>query len=194
MSTQSGKRTAILKMTLNKRNVEALAPAGTPFIAWDDRLTGFGIRVQPSGMRSYIVNYRTGQGGRKAANRRLVLGRHGTLTAEQARRAAHETLGQVAAGQDPAGARARTRAMPTLREAFEDHLASGPERKPSTLAHYRNAVGRGLASWLDRPLDTISRRDVEQCFARLTRDSGWVQANSALKMLLALVARDLGVD
>ena len=49
MSTQTSKRTANLKMTLNKRSVEALVPADKPFIAWDDRLTGFGVRVQPSG-------------------------------------------------------------------------------------------------------------------------------------------------
>ncbi len=53
------------------------------------------------------------------------------------------------------------------REAFENHLRASPERKPSTLAHYRD-----LATCFDRPLDTISRRDVEQCFVRLTRDAG----------------------
>ena len=81
MSTQSGKRTANLKLTLNKRAVESLKPADKPFIAWDDKLTGFGLRVQPSGVRSYIVNYRAGAGGRKAANRRLVIGRHGRVPA-----------------------------------------------------------------------------------------------------------------
>ena len=49
MSTQTGKRTANLKMTLSKRSVEALVPADKPFIAWDYGLTGFGVRVQPSG-------------------------------------------------------------------------------------------------------------------------------------------------
>ena len=189
MSTQAGKRTANLKMTLTKRAVEALAPGDKPFIAWDDRLTGFGLRVQPSGVRSYIVNYRAGGGGRKAANRRLVIGRHGRVTPEQARRIAHETLGRVAAGEDPAGDRARTRAMPTLRDAFDDYLAAGPARKESTLAAYRSTAYRDLGAWLDRPLDTITRKDVEQCFHRLTGDAGWVQANHAVKMLHALYRR-----
>ena len=189
MSTQPGKRTANLKITLNKRNVEALKPGGKPFIAWDDRLTGFGIRVQPSGVRSYIVNYRAGGGGRKAANRRLVVGRHGRITPEQARRLAQETLGRVAAGEDPAAGRTRARAMPTLREAFEDYLAAGPARRDSTVALYRITVHRDLADWLDRPLDTIERRDVEQRFRSLTDNAGWVQANNAVKMLGALYRR-----
>ena len=109
--------------------------------------------MQPSGVRSYIVNYRAGGGGRKAANRRLVIGRHRRMTPEQARRAAHETLGRVAAGEDPAGDRARSRNMPTLRETYADYLAAGPERKPATISAYNNIVHRHLKDWLDRPLD-----------------------------------------
>ena len=189
MSTPSGKRTAIRKMTLNKRAVEALAPEDKPFIAWDDRLTGFGIRVQPSGVRSYIVNYRAGEGGRKAANRRLVIGRHGRVTADQARRLAQETLGRVAAGEDPAAGRTGSRSVPTLREAFEDYLAAGPKRKDSTVAVYRSTVHRDLGDWLNRSLDTIERRDIEQRFQRLSEDAGWVQANNAMKMLRVLYRR-----
>ncbi len=189
MSTQTGKRTAQRKITLSKRAVEALEPEEKPFIAWDDKLTGFGLRVQPSGVRSYIVNYRAGAGGRKAANRRMVIGRHGPVTAEKARRLAQETLGKVAAGEDPAAGRARSRSVPTLRDAFEDYLGAGPKRKDSTLAVYRSTVHRDLGDWLDRSLDTIERRDVEQCFRRLTEEAGWVQANNAMKMLRVLYRR-----
>ena len=189
MSAPVGKRVANLKLTLNKRAVEGLKPADKPFIAWDDKLTGFGVRVQPSGLRSYIVNYRTGAGGRRAVNRRLVIGRHGRVSAEQARRIAHETLGRVAAGEDPAEGRTRSRSVPTLREAFEEFLSVGPERKESTLGTYRRTVHMDLAPWLDRSLNTISRKDVEQCFNRLTSEIGWVGANSALTMLGALYRR-----
>ena len=99
-------------------------------------MTGFGIRVQPSGVRSYIVNYRAGGGGRKAANRRLVVGRHGWMTPEQARRAAHETLGKVAAGEDPAGECARTRAMPTLRKVYADYFTRKRQEIRSVLVRH----------------------------------------------------------
>ncbi len=189
MSTLSGKRVAQIKLTLNKRGVEALKPGDKPFIAWDDRLTGFGVRVQPSGVRSYLVNYRAEGGGRRAANRRLVIGRHGRVTAEQARRIAHETLGKVAAGEDPAEGRTRSRSTPTLREAFEEFLSVGPARKPRTVEVYRRTVYHDLADWVDRSLNTISRKDVEQCFNRLTSEIGWVGANSAVTMLGALYRR-----
>ncbi|MYG26853.1 MAG: DUF4102 domain-containing protein, partial [Boseongicola sp. SB0677_bin_26] len=61
-----------------------------------DRLTGFGCRVQPSGTKSFIVNYRAGDGGRKAPNRRVVIGRYGRVGPDEARRKARDMLGQVA--------------------------------------------------------------------------------------------------
>ena len=189
MSTNAGKRIARIKITLNKKSVDALKPADKPFIAWDDRLTGFGVRVQPSGVRSYLVNYRAEGGGRRAANRRLVIGRHGPVTADRARRIARETLGKVAAGEDPAEGRTRSRSVPTLREAFEEFLSVGPARKPRTVEIYRRTVYMDLEPWLDRSLNTISRKDVEQCFNRLTSEIGWVGANSAVTMLGALYRR-----
>ena len=55
MEAATGKRTARLRITLNKRNVAALEPGDKPYIAWDDRLIGFGVRVQPSGLKSFLV-------------------------------------------------------------------------------------------------------------------------------------------
>ena len=85
--------------------------------AFGNGLTGFGIQVHPSGIKSFFVNYRTGNGGRKASNKRVVLGRFGRMSPEQARRLAHQALGKVAGGADPAGERAEVRGMPLLKQA-----------------------------------------------------------------------------
>ena len=98
MTEPSGKRTALNKLSLTKRTVEALKPTAKSWIAWDDMLTGFGVRVQPTGLKSYIVNDRAGDGGRKAPNKRVVLGRHGGITAAQARHMAQRVLREAATG------------------------------------------------------------------------------------------------
>ena len=90
----------------------------TAWIAWDDKLTGFGLRIHPAGTKSFIVNYRAGDGGRKAPNKRVTIGRYGRVTVDQARKLAQNLLGQVAGGADPAYERAMARAMPTLRGCF----------------------------------------------------------------------------
>ena len=115
MTKSSGKRVALNRLSLTVRSVEALKPTASSFIAWDDRLTGFGVRVQPTGLKSFIVNYRAGDGGRRAPNRRVVLGRHGAISVAHARREAREVLARAARGADPAGTRAEARRMPTLR-------------------------------------------------------------------------------
>ncbi len=186
---RTAKRTAKAKLTLTKRTVEALEPADNPWIAWDDKLTGFGCRVQPSGTRSFIVNYRAGDGGRKAPNKRVVIGRYGRVTPDRARRMAQELLGRVAGGDDPAGDRAAARGMPTLRDAFDDYIGADPSRAESTKRAYRSHRDLHLADWLARPLDAITRRDVEACFHRLTEEHGREVANHTISLLRSVYRR-----
>ena len=173
MTQPSRKRIAKVKLTLTKRAVESLEPGARPWIAWDDRLTGFGVRVQPSGTKAFVVNYRSGNGGRRAPNRRVVIGRYGAITPDRARRVAQEVLGRVAVGDDPAAERSAARRMPLLREAFAEFLAANPNRKPSTLRLYRGQIRYCFGDWMSRPLDTITRRDVEGRFHRPHR-AAWL--------------------
>ncbi|MDE0031153.1 MAG: integrase family protein [Deltaproteobacteria bacterium] len=189
LEPNTAKRTARLKTTLTKRAVEALKPDLKPWIAWDDRLTGLGVRVQPSGAKTFVVNYRSGSGGRKAPNKRVTLGRFGRITAEQARRMAQELLGKVASGEDPAQERAEARGMPTLAQAFEDYLRANPRRKPRTVEMYRMNLRVCFGDWLSRSLETIDRGDVETRFHRVTERHGWATANQAVSMLRSIYRR-----
>ena len=189
MTQIHGKRLALVKLPLTKRAIDALEPKDRAWIAWDDRLTGFGVRVYPSGRKSFIVNYRTGEGGRKAPNKRIVLGRCDRLAPEQARRMAHKALGKVASGDDPAGERAEARAVPLLRHAFEEYMKANPNRTQRADKLYRELAALHMRDWLGRPLDSITRRDVEARFNHLTANSGWSQANAVLSLLRSVYRR-----
>ena len=110
---------------ITKRAVDAFKPAERERVVWDDDITGFGVRVHPSGAKAFLVNYRAGNGGRKAPIKRVVAGRAGRMTPDQARRRAQELLGRVATGEDPAGERAEARGLPRLGEACEVYIKSG---------------------------------------------------------------------
>ena len=185
----STKRTAKVRLTLTKRSVETLSPSAGPWIAWDDKLTGFGVRVQPSGTKSFLINYRANGGGRYSPNRRLVIGRFGRMTAAEARRGAQSLLGRVAAGEDPAAQRAEARGLPTLGEAFEDYMKVNPNRSANTNKVYRQNLRVNLSDWVNRPLNAITRRDVETRFHRITEQHGWAGANQTMKMLRSLYRR-----
>ena len=189
MNEISAKRTARVKLTLTKRTVEALKPADKPWIAWDDKLVGFGCRVQPSGVKSFLVNYRAGDGGRNAPNKRVVVGRHGRVTPDQARRMAQELLGRVAGGNDPAGERASARALPTLGETCDEYIENRRGRVESTQKSYRRYTNLYLGDWRPRALDAITRRDVEARFQLLTERHGPVPANQCMSFLRSVYRR-----
>ena len=189
MNETSAKRTARVKLTLTKRTVEALEPADKPWIAWDDKLVGFGCRVQPSGVKSFLVNYRAGDGGRNAPNKRVVVGRHGRVTPDQARRMAQELLGRVAGGDDPAGERANARALPTLGETCDEYIENRRGRVESTQKSYRRYTNLYLGDWRPRALDAITRRDVEARFQLLTERNGPVPANQCMSFLRSVYRR-----
>ena len=185
----SGKRVARVKLTLTKRAVLAMTPRDRPWIAWDDKLTGFGVQVHPTGAKSFLVNYRTEGGGRKAPNKRVVLGRFGRLSVDEARNLAQQALGKAAGGDDPAVKRATARAMPLLEDAFEDYMKVNPRRAETSNRMYRAEFALLLGDWRTRPLDAIERRDVEERFIRLTRDHGWAGANRAIALLRSVYRR-----
>ena len=90
---------------ISKRMVDALCPSDKPSIVYDAELKGFGCRVMPSGVKSYVVEYRPGAGGRGVAKKRMTLGSTKTLTPDEARDIARNTLARVRLGEDPAAAR-----------------------------------------------------------------------------------------
>ncbi|UWQ95544.1 tyrosine-type recombinase/integrase [Rhodobacteraceae bacterium M385] len=121
---------------LTKRSVEKLAVRDADYIAFDSEVNGFGVRILPSGRRSYLVQYRSG--GR---TRRIAIGQHGAVTVEEARKRAKELLGSVAAGQNPAEVIAQHRGAPTVASVGERFLREHVDVrcKPSTAKEYKRA-------------------------------------------------------
>ncbi|TPK82536.1 site-specific integrase [Mesorhizobium sp. B2-4-13] len=141
-------------VALTKRVVDAAEKRDRRYFLWDSELSGFGLRVEKSGAKTFIVRYRAEGGGRSAAQRFVTIGRLGTLTPEQARKHAKTVLGGVAKGEDPADERrAKRREMKItgLIDLYEEEgcvIQRGkrqgqpmkPLTKQLTLARLRNHV------------------------------------------------------
>lgn len=85
---------------VNKRSVDAFKPGASASFLWDDDLKGFGVKANPSGSLSYVLQYR--MGGREAKTRRYMIGGHGNpWTPASARTEAERLLMLVAQGIDP---------------------------------------------------------------------------------------------
>jgi integrase len=104
---------------MTKKSVDALkVPATSQEFLWDTELRGFGVRVLPSGLKTFVLQYRT----RDGRSRRMALGRYGLMTVEQARDEARIKLGLVASGIDPAAAEGTPDARLTVAELSDWYL------------------------------------------------------------------------
>ena len=84
------------RTTISRRTVESLK-ADKDTVFWDSELLGFGVRVYPTGRKVYVVQTRAG--GRDG--KRVTVGRHGVITAEEARRRAALIVARIKAGEEP---------------------------------------------------------------------------------------------
>lgn len=130
-------------MRLGRQAIKALPTVTKPTIFYDSELAGFGLRVMPpssrnsEGAKSWIVEYRPGNGGRGVNKRRLSLGSADVITPEEARSSARDLLAKARLGDDPAERRAEDRTAPTIASLKERYFAeTQPTRKPRTREFY----------------------------------------------------------
>ncbi len=171
------------KLKISKRSVDALAAGDRDVVRWDHHLPGFGIRVYPSGRKFYVVQCRGPIG-----IRRVSLGAHGDLTAEQARKRARAAIGRIKRGEDPVrgGERGVPPTVTDLAERYlEAHAAvncNGHTRKT-----YRSALRNHILPALgSKTVSEIRRSDAEALHYAL-RDTPR-QANRVLMVLAKMFA------
>ena len=143
---------------ITKRSVDNFAPRAKSYFEWDSEIKGFGVRIMPSGTKTYQIQYR--KGGR---TRRASIGRHGNITAEQARNRAKELMGDLSKGENPVEEIAQHRRAPSVaalcERFFEQHVL---ERcKPRTQGEYRRALDKFIIPAIGsfKVID-VERRDI----------------------------------
>lgn len=160
-----------MKAKLTKRTVDALSPnSAADLFVWDSELSGFGLRIKPSGVRSFLISYYAP--GLHRVRRRLTLGTYGALTVEAARKIAASNLARVVNGEDPALETADERRSvreETFERLFKLYLEEGVgRRKPRTLDFYDSLGRLYLIPALGKlPVAKVSHRDVAQLHSGL---------------------------
>jgi integrase len=167
---------------ITKRTVDTARPTSKDIYLWDDELSGFGLKVTPTGRKVYLVQYRLG--GRKGRTRRVTIGQHGELTPTAARIEAKRLLGQVAIGRDPASDRDKMKADKTLTAVLDqfmtEHVKS--KRKASTAREYQRIAKLYIVPRIGRrPISEIKRQDIAKLHHELS--SKPYQANRTLALL-----------
>ncbi len=156
--------------------VERLRPRDREYTVWDRSVPGLGVRVRPTGGKSWVLLEETG--GR---SKRVSLGPVSTMEVAEARRACHERR----ARPEPAQPARPKRAVPLFREFVEG------EWKEAHFHRYKPATRRGMTYTLEggifpafgsRPLDRIAPAQVRKWF-----DAGSGTAPGGANRRLALL-------
>ncbi len=154
---------------ISKRTVDAVpTPATGRTYLWDEKLSGFGLVAHPSGIKSYLFQYRTPEG----RTRKITIGRHGDpYTAEKAREKAEQHANAVKAGADPMRDKRERRNALTVGDVLDRYLASPAfaEKADSTRAIDRGRIERHLKPLLgNKTADRLSADDVRNAFKAIT--------------------------
>ena len=167
--------------TLSNRAVGKLA-VEKDTVFWDRELTGFGVRVYPTGARVYIAQARGPEGPK-----RVAVGRHGVIHAEEARKRAALIIARVKAGEEAVPEPMKQACGPTVAEVASRYLTEyvSVRCKPSTAAATRSVVHRHIAPALGKmPLAAVERAQVAELHGRLHETPA--VANAVVRTLSAM--------
>jgi integrase len=178
---------------LGKRTLDNLPHVTKRTTFFDTDLTGFGLRVFPSGARSWIIEYRPGAGGRGVSKRRMVIGTPSTLTPDQARTRAAALLARVKLGADPAGERSLGRKADDVQDLLarfmDDHVRA--KRKTSTAKLFDGYIKKHIGPALGlRKAPALARADVERLHKTIGKTNP-VTANRVIALIGAVYAYGL---
>ena len=142
--------------TLSKRTVDRLSVDDKETVFRDRGLSGYGVRVHPSGRKVYVVQTRVA-----GKSRRVAVGRHGDIAPDRARKDAAKIIARVKAGLPPV--EAEPEAPPTVADLAirhrREHIAM--HCKPNTIKHYGLMLNKHIVPRLGGlKVADVERRDI----------------------------------
>lgn len=147
-------------MKFTDRSVAALKPQETTYEAWETGRSGFGVRVRPSGKKSFIYLYRF-----EGKARRMTLGAYPALSIATAHRQHAQAQEQLAKGIDPgavkAGAKHADMRAPTVATLIDEYMTRWAKPRKRSWREDERLLNRDvLPVWGQRKAKSITRRDV----------------------------------
>lgn len=168
------------KKTLNAKTVAALKPHPERQIDyWDTAFPAFGIRVAPSGKKTWTLMYRFNR-----RQRRLTLGTFPATSLADARDLAEEALRSLEKGHDPAVEKAAARDADTFAELAHEYVEKWAKKEKDSWQEDERVINRELLPvWRHSRARDISRRDVRNLVEAIAERGAPIQANRTLALI-----------
>ncbi|MCA9466896.1 MAG: tyrosine-type recombinase/integrase [Nitrospira sp.] len=174
-----------MKAPLTKSKIDSLLPGSKDVVVHDTAIPGFGLKITPTGHKTYILQYR--MGGREFRKQRYTIGAHGIFTPDQARKEAIRLRGLIAGGVDPAEAKRHAQASTPFKTFAQQYLEQHAKvhKKPRSIVEDERNLNNHIYPILgNRSLETISRADIANLHHRLR--AAPIAANRTLSLLTTM--------
>jgi integrase len=175
---------------LTKRQVDSVMydPKGpAKQILWDGSLPGFGVRVFPTGAKSFVLDYRTAEGRKRL----LTLGKYGVITPHQARELARKALLEAKTGTDPLEARQEARRGDTVRDFAAVYMERHAKKHKKSWGEDHRRIEKYIGPALGpRKVSEVTRADVARLHGRIG-DAHPYEANRVLALVAVMFSKAL---
>ena len=164
-------------MKLTATNVRTLTvPRGrTEAVFFDDDVAGFGVRVKPSGARSYVMCWKIA-----GEHRRITIGSITDIDFGKAKNRAKDIKADVRRGDDPAAEikTAKLNAAQTFEATAAKFLDTLRARyRPRAFKEIERHLTKNARDLNKKPVAKITRHDIAAVIEAVTKNSGAVTAN-----------------
>ena len=170
------------RKALSNRVVDGLRAGDRDVVYWDRDLRGFAVRVYPNGVKTYLV-----QGRGPNGSRRITVGRHGTISADEARQRGEVLLARIKASEEPGAGDGKG---PTVADLAERYMREHVEVRcrARTVHGYRLVISKHVLPPLGKvPVSELGREHVAELHYRLRKTP--VAANEAVGALSRMLNR-----
>ncbi|MFC1628423.1 tyrosine-type recombinase/integrase [Gemmatimonadota bacterium] len=154
-------------------------------IIYEGELPGFGLRLHPTGKKSFIVRYRT----RSGRQRYFTIAQYGVATVDEARKRAKKILLRVADGEDPQADKKHERAGLNVSEFCTLYIDRFAKHKKKSWQEDQRRINKHIVPTIgNRKLLEVTRGDIESMHVKIGSEGGPVEANRVLALLSKVFA------
>ena len=176
--------------------VKSLKPKDVRYEVWDPAAPGFGVRITPKGIKSFVFVYRF-----DGKSRRMTIGRYPKLKLAQARIKYAEAKAELEEkGVDPGktvvDSRAAARQSPTVSQLADEYMEKWAKPRKRSWKEDRRLLDHDVIPAIGRrKAKTVKRRDIRLMLDEIIERGAPITANRVLavvrKMFRFAISRDI---
>jgi integrase len=180
-------------MKFTDASIKALKPKSERYEVWETNGKGFGLRVSPTGRKSWLFMYRF-----ETISRRMTLGTYSGMTLSEAHTAHAKAKERLEKGIDPGALHVQSkvdhRGAPTVQKLVDEYIEKRSKTKKAWEEEKRILEKDVLPKWRNRKAKDIKRRDVILLLDKIVERGSPIMANRTLGVLQRMFKFGIGRD